>query len=376
MKTPATIFLTLLTGCLATPLNCRSDAGANPTAPRYAITDLGALGGDISYATGMNSQGQVVGNADLPGHRSSDELMHPVLWRDGKMVDLGILPGAEDTGAMSVNNKGQVVGSAIIKLSMNARLDWAFIWQHGKLTRLSATANRGSRATYINDAGQIVGDADVKGDMTHGFIKHAVLWQYGRMLDLGTLGGMQSWASSINNKGEVVGSSSLARSIGGHAFRWVGGKMHDIGGFDGSRYNNASCINDKGQIVGTSETKSKDIHAVLWDNGKIVDLGTLPKQIENIPGSIGGPGSFATSINNKGQIVGSADIYYADSVFQPIRHGFLYSGGRMFDLNNLIVQKSDWVITDATAINDKGRIAANGKKNGYDHALLLTPVAP
>lgn len=98
MKKPATIFLTLSLWCLLTPLNSRSDAGANPPAPRYAITDLGALDSRHSRTTGMNGKGQVVGDAILADPKSaSGTVQHPVLWRDGKMVDLGVFVGAEET---------------------------------------------------------------------------------------------------------------------------------------------------------------------------------------------------------------------------------------------------------------------------------------
>jgi len=54
---------------------------------------------------------------------------------------------------------------------------------------------------------------------------------------------------------------------------------------------------------------------------------------------------------------------------------FIYSGGTLQNLNNLIPAGSSYQLTDATAINDSGQIVANA----YDtvtyqnHVLLLTP---
>src|SRR5256885_11002701 len=51
----------------------------------------------------------------------------------------------------------------------------------------------------------------------------------------------------------------------------------------------------------------------------------------------------------------------------PISHAFLYSGGRMLDLNNLIPTGSKWTLTSANAVNDKGQIVCHGEANGHVH---------
>src|SRR5581483_9516508 len=78
----------------------------------YVITDLGTFGGTISSATAINSLGQVVGDAWLPGNMTS----HAYLYSNGAKLDLGTLAGPGFSRAQSVaaalNNSGQVVGDS------------------------------------------------------------------------------------------------------------------------------------------------------------------------------------------------------------------------------------------------------------------------
>jgi probable HAF family extracellular repeat protein len=55
-------------------------------------------------------------------------------------------------------------------------------------------------------------------------------------------------------------------------------------------------------------------------------------------------------------------------------HAFIYSGGVMTDLNNLISPSIGWVLNRADAINDSGQIVGTGYINGRSRAFLLTPV--
>src|SRR5512132_2897663 len=92
----------------------------------------------------------------------------------------------------------------------------------------------------------------------------------------------------------------------------------------------------------------------------MTDLGTL----------VGGTSSVAFGINNRGDVVGESDTT-GDTASQ---HAFLFSHGRMTDLDKLIPAGSGITLFAANGINDNGQIAASGRtSDGEVHAFLLTP---
>jgi probable HAF family extracellular repeat protein len=57
------------------------------------------------------------------------------------------------------------------------------------------------------------------------------------------------------------------------------------------------------------------------------------------------------------------------------QHAFLYDGGTMYDLNDLLVASLGLTLQAAYGINDSGQIVATGyDSNGLAHALRLDPV--
>jgi probable HAF family extracellular repeat protein len=104
----------------------------------------------------INSSGVVAGFSDL----SHDTAQHAVIWRNGKVYDLGTLPGDVSSGANGINNRDQVVGDSCDAEGNCA----AFLWQNGTMTDLNALLPPDSPlylvdALDINDSGEIVGEA-------------------------------------------------------------------------------------------------------------------------------------------------------------------------------------------------------------------------
>jgi len=92
-----------------------------------AMTDLGTLGGTYSRAYAINKTGQVVG-ASL----TSSEEMHPFLYSNGTMIDLGTFGGSGWSEAYDINDAGQVVGYSQTFLENDA----AFLYTDGHLWNL------------------------------------------------------------------------------------------------------------------------------------------------------------------------------------------------------------------------------------------------
>ena len=83
--------------------------------------------------------------------------------------------------------------------------------------------------------------------------------------------------------------------------------------------------------------------------------------------------SVAEAINTSGVVVGQADVLNSNGTTEF--HAFIYSGGKLQDLNNLIPSGSGWVLTEATGINDKRQIVcdAYNATTSSTHAFLLNP---
>jgi len=119
-------------------------------------------------------------------------------------------------------------------------------------------------------------------------------------LDL-TYAGGYSYASALNEQGTVVGYSVIddtALPGGGpwpttRAFRWKAETgMVDLN----APMSQAMDVNERDEIAGNLDTYAEHQRAVMWDAGNgLHELGTL-----------GGPGSYAVAINNRGQIIGQA----------------------------------------------------------------------
>ncbi|MHC4423169.1 MAG: hypothetical protein ACYS0C_06435 [Planctomycetota bacterium] len=236
------------------------------------------------------------------------------------IIDLGTLTGGNRSLASSINNRGQIVGRAD-DASNRTHATLFDPTGNGHNTDLGTLSGGDSMALSINNTGQIVGHAFVA--MTD---YHAVLFDStggGQNIDLGTLGGNRSNASSINNNGQIVGQAYPAAGKR-HAtlFDPTGqGNNINLGTLGGDTTSFASSINDKGQIVGSSAIDNyQDFHATLFDptgDGNNIGLGTL----------YGYFNSGAKAINNNGQIVGAVwqDLFewwtFCAVLFDPTSSG-------------------------------------------------------
>jgi probable HAF family extracellular repeat protein len=190
----------------------------------------------------------------------------------------------------------------------------------------------------------------------------------GVLTDLGTFGGGQSRGARINQSGQVTGSSTIDRFgtastwLHWRAFLYTNGQMINLGTLGGN-VSMGTAINDRGQVTGFSETPTPDnFHAFLWSEGVMTDLSTPGLQ-----------GINATAINNEGEVTGRAVTAAGEG------HAYLYSNGRMLDLNALVIDDplAKYVtLVAGVAINDSHMIVANGfdsRGSGSYYYYFLVP---
>jgi probable HAF family extracellular repeat protein len=359
-------------------------------------TDLGTLPGGASSAAAWISANGLIAGASQNGE--TDPLVpgapedRAVLWRNGKIIDLGTLPeGGYESGAEAVNSHGQVVGWAFNTVSDPYSMgSWsplynfytpfpypyqnrAFLWEDeiGMLDLGTLGTGTDAYAMAINERGQVIGisytnstpnqvltpcSSGGNGESTIP-TQDPFLWENGHMIDLGSLGGTCGQPHSINNNGQVVGYSDTLGDQEFHAFLWTKANgMQDLGTLGGS-VASATMINSSGEVVGGA-TLPGDLQgdAFLW-NGTMHDLGALEGC------------AYAWALNDQGQVVGNW------GGFQCSLGAFLWEdGGPMVDLASLIVPVSNWTSLGVVSINNRGEIAGVGTDPfGNGHAILLIP---
>ena len=139
--------------------------------------------------------------------------------------------------------------------------------------------------------------------------------------DLGTLGGGNSTAFAVNNAGQVVGEADLNVNVY-HAFLWLPAPaygmpagMNDLGSLGGRT--TARGINQYGEVVGGDNDY---IHPLLWLPFAAYGLHAGLNDLNSLPqiGAAGFIATFAYSINNNHQVAG-----VAQSNADGTSHGFV-----------------------------------------------------
>lgn len=349
------------------------------------LKDLGALPGELtnSVAISINAEGTAVGHSEnglidpITGVRE----FRAVLWKDGKIRNLGTFGGNHSVAAM-INNRGQVVGSALntapdpfslIGLflgSSDSTQTRAFLWENGHKRDLGTLGGPDAFAGAVNERGEVAGGSyinSIPNPTTGTPTRDPFLWRKGKMIDLGNFGGNLGGATYINNRTQVIGELSLPGDQFVDPFFWDNGKLVDLYTDTlGTNPQTAHAINDAGEIVGAGSFPDHPYDAYVWKNGVATDLGSLD----------GDCYSEAFIINSKGQIAGQSFSCDGSTV-----RAFLWQDGTMFDLNEVIRPNSDFKFTQAFVINDRGEIGGIGTGPDCDfdedcgHALVLIPTS-
>jgi probable HAF family extracellular repeat protein len=332
----------------------------NVNAQLYHVTDLGTLGGNSSNGWALNNFGQIVGySVNAAGET------HAFLFSGGVMADLGVLQANHHVSyATGINDSGVVVGSSRINFDAGASSgSQSFIYSNGSMSNPGTFGGDYGFANAINPTGVVVGLSRYATGATHAYRYDGTMHD----LNIDVVFDYYSDAYAINAVGQIVGIMASGPNAD-RGFLWQNGVTTDLGFLQGGvARTEAYDINNLGHIVGASNSaESGGIHtghAILWKDGAMGDLGVLPD---------GSDASWAYGINDNDVVVGRS----YNETLQLGGRAFVWSPTTgMRDLNGLLDSSgANWLLDDARDVNNLGQIVGSGRINGEVHAYLLTIV--
>ena len=281
--------------CAATAVAGAKDKDRTATTA-WTFTELGTLGGNVSWATGINNAGDVIGwSGVLKGdYTDQDPEFHAFVYANGTMRDLG--RAGDSSSAWSINDRGQVAGISFAD----------GVWLRAGAKPL---ANLGFRGTPydINGLGMMAGTYDAGGEF------RAFTYGNGILSELGTLGGNWSQAEAINDRGVVVGAAGNATN-GVQAFIHDGVMRPLFPATHPQEISEALAINNRSQVVGTLHDAG-----FLWESGRLTMLRSLLTAEQQARWGVLTP----TGINDRGWIVGVASTDGVNGIPGGYRRAFL-----------------------------------------------------
>jgi RHS repeat-associated protein len=354
-----------------------------PEASYYIpVTNLGSQQG-ISYATGINKNGDVVGvdsHATYVPPGTGALLSQGFVWtKAGGMAHLPMPPGY-DLFPRDINSSGVVAGTNVIHsngFGQPFRFDPPYS-QVKTLTYGGGLPLFGG-AVGINEAGVIAGDG-------YFGTTHAMYRASGTVATQipGPAGDQYQAASAIDELGDLVGLRYVAN--GGAVLCTKDNQFAllsqlvtpGLGGWDIDSYNTDSFANAYGtngtSIVGWGYfggglkrgfVATPDPGASPPATATIKELGMISRisELDAVNYSV-----VPRAINNNGEVVGGI---YDQWPYWP-HYAFIWVDGTgIVDLNDLIDPSSGWLLIAAFDINDNREIVGYGSLNGALRAFKM-----
>lgn len=263
---------------------------------------LALFGGSCSAANGINDFGHVVGSACLPG----DTVGHAYLYRNKRAIDLGTFGGL-GAGGSAVNLSDQISGT----YQLDDGTVHGFFWQRKHWADVGSLGGSFTYASDINNSGVVTGQSDISNDPdpVYGLPPfHGFQWAGGFLTDFGQIFGSNfNYGNTINDAGMIVGAADLAGDTGAHAIVWNQGAVQDL-----TPYGDLTAwgidINNQGQAIGSWGFVDPDptdgppvytmlcpCYAVVWQNGGAVFLNDVVPASWNL--------WLGLAINDRGEIL-------------------------------------------------------------------------
>jgi probable HAF family extracellular repeat protein len=356
---------------------------------RYKVQDLGVQHPDnLGMPMGLNNYGWTVNMEQLLNHNVTSTAFPALSGTDtisiGKLnLPLGTLGGTNSSiNWGGINDPGEAVGMSETSVpdpngedicGFGTHLTCSpFFWRNGVMSALPTVGGINGQASAINNSGQVAGyaengtaDATCPPGTENFMVDQPVMWTNGNAQPLPTVGtDTDGVAFGINNQGQAVGYSGTCIAVN-HAVLWeynTATPLPDLG----NPYAVAFAINGHNQIVGQAVNSEGTALAAIWEDNTVKSLGGL------LPGDVA---TQATSINNRGQVVGGS--FNSKSEWS---HGLLWENGKMINLNTVFPASSNLYVIYASNINESGQIAGMAVLTAGPHAgkvvhgFLATPV--
>jgi uncharacterized membrane protein len=280
-----------------------------------------------------------ISNSDWVAGATGDQ--HAATWNSkGGLYRIPLPAEFGFSESSSINSRGEAVGTAT---TADSSRRVAFVLRQGNVVLLPGEQ---SRANGISDNGWIAGQTIISGSKTAA----PVLWKNGSIIDLKIC--CAGVARSVNGNGLIVGDT-YDKQGRYHAFLWDAGHGARLLAAPGEEFSSAVALNDRGTIL----LKATPGGLFLYSRGKLEPID-IPK---------GTP----RAMNAEGIVVGS---------FGPnpeAQRAFVWDRAHgMQDLNALIPANSGCTLEVASSINDRGEIVGWGDHGGEENVgFLLRPAS-
>lgn len=227
---------------------------------QFTFTSIDYPGGQLTTARGINNRGDIVGSYRVQYPR------HAVLIRGDAFIPLApeTVLGSMWSEAFKSNDRGDVVGYYGPAFEDYA---YGFLLRQDVVTTLVFPGAYNTYAFGINDRGTVVGGYEILNN-AGALVWNTFLWNNGEFSEVRF---PEDWENpsilGINNHGEFVGCYSTAASpeyTHGFVFRKGQFVSFDVP-FADTRFTQANAINEQGHIVGTyGKSANPPLRGFLW----------------------------------------------------------------------------------------------------------------